>query len=193
MSAEFPYGQRLAVNASPPQSFGSRSNAYSGSKFTNWAVYDPFFLEAKSALKRFGQRLPAEPTTPRVLVIPPLEDFIHPCRPAEVKARLLLMPEELIEGLRAVFLLGGTRKQQQCWRSNLACYGIYMHMQSCIFLCAHPYQLGTFNLDTLRDFYLDEVLVHEVGHHVDRRRRAARGDKEAFAHAFVERHGDRIR
>ena len=95
------------------------------------------------------------------------------------------MPAPQLQDLRAVFLLAGTRKQERCWRSQLACYGVYSH--GCVFLCAHPFDIGSHNLDSLRDFYLDDVLVHEVAHHVDRRRLADYKAKEAYAHAFVQR------
>src|ERR1043165_8471399 len=93
------------------QSSGPRSNAYSESKFSNWTVYDPFFAEARAALKRFEARIPDEPAFPRVVGLrPQLADFRHACSRAEVVARLERMPPGSIAGLRAVFLLAGTRK-----------------------------------------------------------------------------------
>lgn len=167
------------------QSSGPRGNAYSVSKFTNWTVYDPFFAEARSALKRFGGRLASKPAFPRVVALPPLApDFFHPAKLAEVERRLHRMPAEHLTGLRAVFLLSGTRKERRSWNGSLGCYGIYWN--GCIFLCAHPFELGRHNLDTIRDFYLNEVLVHEVAHHVDRFRVVDQGTREAFAHAFVQ-------
>ena len=104
------------------QSSGPRSNAYSESKFTNWAIYDPFFAEARSAYKRFDDRLPSEPEFPDVIALPPLSsDFIHPAKRAEVESRLHRMPSEHLVGLRAIILLAGTRKQERSWRSSLGC------------------------------------------------------------------------
>jgi hypothetical protein len=170
------------------QSSGPRSNAYSESKFTNWALYDPFFAEARSAYKRFDDRLPSQPAFPRVVALAPLSpDFIHPARRTEVEHRLHRMPPKHLGGLRAVFLLAGTRKQQRSWITSRGCYGIYWH--ECVFLCAHPFELGRHNRDSIRDLYLDDVLVHEVAHHIDRHRRAAYNTKEGFAHAFVQQKG----
>lgn len=167
------------------KSSGPRSNAYSESKFTNWALYDPFFAEARSAYKRFDQRLPAHPTFPRVVALPLLApDFIHPAKRTEVEQRLRRMPPEHLIDLRAVFLLGGTRKQQHSWTSSLGCYGMYW--RECVFLCAHPFELGYHNLDSIRALYLDDVLVHEVAHHIDRFRATDYATKERFAHAFVQ-------
>jgi hypothetical protein len=169
------------------QSLGPRSNAYSGSKFTNWALYDPFFAEARTALKRFDRRLPAQPALPRLIVLPPLQpDFIHICNREQVERRLTRMQPKHLVGLRAVFLLSGTRKQQRCWTSSLYCYGMYW--SSCVFLCAYLFSDARNQyIDDLRDFYLDYVLVHEVAHHVDRRLFADHDTREGFAHAFVQR------
>jgi hypothetical protein len=168
------------------QSSGPRSNAYSESKFTHWTVYDPFFAEARAALKRYDSRISLVPRFPHVIAIKPqLSDFIHACTRAEVKVRLERMPQPLRRDLRAVFLLAGTRKQEKSWWGKLGCYGMYWN--SCVFLCAHPFRLPSgYTLDHLRRFYLDDVLVHEVAHHLDRERIADQKTKEAFAHAFVQ-------
>lgn len=168
------------------QSSGPRSNAYSESKFTNWTDFDPFFAEARAAYKRFDSRLPAKPGFPRIIVLPPLQpDFMHICNREQVRRRLTRMPQEHLEGLRAVFLLSGTRKQERCWWSGLYCSGLYW--RRCVFLSAYlfDYARGQY-IDDLRDFYLDDVLVHEVAHHVDRFRIADHDTKEGFAHAFVQ-------
>jgi hypothetical protein len=169
------------------QSSGPRSNAYSESKFTNWTTYDPFFAEARAALKRFDGRISRVPKFPHVIVIKPqTPDFIHACTRTEIKARLERIPEASRRELRAVFLLAGTRKQEKSWWSKLGCYGMYWN--SCVFLSAHPFTLHYFHcLDKLRNFYLNDVLVHEVGHHIDRERITDRKAKEAFAHAYVQK------
>lgn len=168
------------------QSSGPRSNAYSESKFTNWTAFDPFFAEARAALKQFDGRISRVPAFPHIIVIKPqTADFIHACTRAEIKMRLERMPQTTRKDLRAVFLLGGTRKQEKSWRSKLGCYGMYWN--SCVFLCAHPFQLPNgYTLDYLRNLFLDDVLVHEVAHHLDRERITDRQAKENFAHAYVQ-------
>jgi hypothetical protein len=173
------------------QSSGPRSNAYSESKFTNWTAYDPFFAEARAAYKRFDERLPAEPKFPRVITLKPrIPDLIHACKKTDVIAKLQRMPPASLLGLRAVFLMAGTRKQHTCWQGKLCCYGSYW--RSCVFLYAHPSRLrGYHQLDSLRqlrDFYLDDVLVHEVAHHIDRDRDANHKAKESFAYAYVQKY-----
>ena len=168
------------------QSSGPRSNAYSESKFTNWTAYDPFFAEVRSAYKRFDDRIPAQPRFPRVIALAPLApDFMHACTKQEVEHRLRRMPGGQLAGLRAVFLLSGTRKQERSWKSSLGCYGMYW--SSCVFLFAHLFDIGYRYVDEIRDFYLDDVLIHEIAHHVDRFRAANKETKENFAHAFVQR------
>ena len=67
-------------------------------------------------------------------------------------------------------------------------YGIYW--RACVFLFAHPFHLPYgYTLDHLRGFYLNDVLVHEVAHHIDRERITDRATKEAFAHAYVQEQG----
>jgi len=169
------------------QRSGPRSNAYSESKFTNWTIYDPFFAEAATAYKRFDGRLSKSPSFPRIISLGPAAEFIHPCSQNQVADRLSQMLPAHVAGLRAVFLLAGRRKQERSWDSKIACYGFYW--RSCVFLCAHPFNLGRHNLDSIRD-YLDDVLVHEIAHHVDRQRHAAYDKKESFAHCFVEQRRD---
>jgi len=169
------------------QSSGPRSNAYSESKFTNWAEYDPFFAEARAAFKRYDGKISHAPIFPHIITIKTqFPDFIHACNRAEVRTRLERMPPASRKDLRAVFLLAGTRKQEKSWWSNLGCYGMYW--RSCVFLCAHPFHLPSgYTLDDLRRFYLDDVLVHEIAHHLDRERMVDDKAKEAFAHAYVQK------
>src|SRR4051794_33905206 len=115
------------------QSSGPRSNAYSESKFTNWTLYDPFFAEIRTAHKRFDSRLPKHPSFPRIVALAPLApDFIHACKLDEIERRIRRIPSEHLVGLRAVFLLSGTRKQERSWKSSLGCYGCYW--RECVFL-----------------------------------------------------------
>ena len=170
------------------QGSGPRSNAYSESKFTHWAIYDPFFAEAVTAYKRFDDRLSISPRFPHIISLGPLAGFIHPCSRDQVAQRLSQMPSARIAGLRAVFMLAGRRKQERSWTGKFACYGFYW--RSCVFLCAHTFNLGRHNLDSIRDLYLNDVLVHEVAHHIDRHRHAPYDKKESFAYGFVEQQRD---
>ena len=171
------------------QASGPRSNAYSESKFTNWTEYDPFFAEVRAVYKRFDTRISVRPKFPHVVVIPPLPpNFRHACTRAEVRAYLEQVSPEMRQGLRAVFLLGGTRKQERSWWSKQGCVGMYW--RSCVFLFAYPFTYPGCthgrSLDSWRRFYLDDVLIHELAHHMDRERRADIKTKEGFAYGYVE-------
>lgn len=143
-------------------------------------------MEARSAIKRFDRKLAQSPAFPAVVAIPPLEGFRHPCKKDEIIATLREMRPELLVGLRAVFLLGGTRKQERSWYGEKSCYGIYGYRS--VFLCAPLFGVGYANLDYLRNFYLRDVLPHEVAHHHDRiHRSSTEDDRENYVNAFVER------
>lgn len=121
-----------------------------------------------------------------MVIKPQTPGFIHACTRAEIRTRLERMPEVSGKDLRAVFLLSGTRKQEKSWWSKLGCYGMYWN--SCVFLFAHPFEFPWYyTLDRLRNFYLNDVLIHEVAHHIDRERMNDRKAKEAFAHAYAQR------
>lgn len=173
------------MNASSHSS-GPRSNAYSESKFTNWTEYNPWLMEARSALKRYDARIPEHPKFPRIIVVrPQIPDFIYSCSALQVECRLRKMPAEHLQGLRAVFLLAGTRKQQTSWQSGLKYYGMYAW--SCVFLCACPFELARhWDIDARWHFYVEDVLVHEIAHHLDRRPGESRKKREGFANSFVE-------
>ena len=161
-----------------------RSHLYSPSRASTGQAYNPFYEEGIAAFHRYDPRLEKSPAFPRIIALPPAPGFIQPCTRDDVAQRLARMPAAHLAGLRAVFLLAGRRKQARSWYSDLACYGFYWN--DCVFLCAHPYDLRERTLDALRDYYLNDVLVHEVAHHIDRHRDAPDMKKENFADGFVE-------
>jgi hypothetical protein len=46
-----------------------------------------------------------------------------------------------------------------------------------------------FTAESLRSFYLNDVLIHEIAHHVDRHNRKSDDAAERFAHGFVRMFG----
>jgi len=167
------------------QGSGPRSNAYSVNKFTNWATFNPFHLEVHHVYRRFDKRIAAAPKTPRIIVLPPTPDFQRPCSEAQIEMKLRKVQPEYLQGLRAIFVLSGTKKQLATWRSRIALVGCYWN--KCVFLHAYPW-IGRMNLDQINRFYIDDVLLHEIGHHVDRFRDANRATKEGFANYFPVGH-----
>lgn len=163
------------------QGSGPRSNAYSVNKFTNWTPFNPYFMELSTVYARFNKRIAARPSTPRVIVLPPASDFQTPCHEIQIQSQLNRVNPEFLQDLRAVFVLSGTRKQLTTWRSELALVGCYW--RCCVFLFAYPW-IGRMNLDQMARFYLHDVLLHEIGHHVDRFRDTDSRTKEGYANFF---------
>ena len=46
---------------------------------------------------------------------------------------------------------------------------------------------------SLKRFYLEDVLMHEIGHHVDKHNHSTRSEKENFAKWFATEYGYRLR
>ena len=143
------------------------------------------------------------------------DDFIRPASGVEIAATLELVPAEFLTGLAGVFLLSGTRKQARALR--LFRYGCYasgdIHLHAFPKALLHLNLKGDlkpsvereylragakirrgrggsvleFDPASLRAFYLYDVLLHEVGHHVDERvdSRPCRA-AERFAEWFAE-------
>ncbi len=163
---------------------GPRSNSYSEDRFTNWSEYEPWWLEIQAVFKRFDGRIAKRPAFPKIIDLDPLEGFIRPCTAQEVEAQVMSCPPEFLKGLCAVFILAGTKKQHRSWKRSMAIYGHYW--RSCVFLHAYPF--GRAELVSLRRFYLRDVLMHEIGHHVDSRNTAVK-DREKYAERFARLYG----
>jgi len=167
-----------------PGSSGPRSNSYSENRFTNWSEYEPWWLEIQSVFRRFDGKIAKRPAYPKIIELPTLEGFIRPCLAVEVEAQLRSCPVEFLRGLRAIFILSGTKKQLKSWGRVRTCYGQYW--MNCVFLHAYPF--GRTDLNWLRRFYVRTVLMHEIGHHLDKRNLTPR-DRERFAEQFARKHG----
>lgn len=163
---------------------GPRSNRYSQNRFTNWSEYEPWWLEVQSVFKRFDVKIAKKPKFPKIIELEPLEGFIRPCTTQEVEAKLMSCSAKYLEELRAVFILSGTRKQLQSYKPSTAFYGHYW--RCCIFLHAYPF--GRANLDRVHRFYVRNVLMHELGHHLDVTNTTTK-ERERFAERFAKLHG----
>jgi len=148
----------------------------------------------------------------RIVVHDPGEGFVHIIGPSEIRKRLAQLPADLVTPLEVVQLSRMTRK-----KTAFPCYGmqwgnaIYLYPveQSLVEHFARPPRPSEYHEArlfggrwvqegnrwtlvwserALRDFYLNNVLIHELGHLLDRRNTNAR-DRERFADAFAIRHG----
>ena len=152
----------------------------------------------------------------------PHPSFVQPCNPEDVREVLRACPAEFLAGLEGVFLLSGTSKQARTLK--LFRYGTYapgrvfLHAYPTRYMAQHfdtpfPPHLSReftrwgadvaersgklivrFDSSSLRRFYLYDVLLHELGHHVDDRA-FSRPDKaaERFAEWFAQEQARRLK
>lgn len=150
----------------------------------------------------------------KYLVDPAGNGFRHAVTIEEVRARLALLPQRFLQDLQVVHLSGMTRK-----RRCSPCYGmqwgtaIYLYPIEANLVEQHasppqPQQIiearmyggvwsssrGRWTLtwteDAIRDFYLNNVLIHEIGHLNDPRNTNP-ADREKFANWFAIEYGYR--
>lgn len=125
-------------------------------------------------------------------------DFMRPVEPEDVRDVLCRVPSDFLNSLRGIYLLGGTSKQLRASKKRFryGCYGygrIYLYAFPRRMLrerwgrlpkptIVEEYQrMGAqwkqndsgwwleFDRSSLKRFYLFDVLLHELGHHADKR------------------------
>lgn len=143
------------------------------------------------------------------------KQFFHPVTVAEVRERLAALPARLTENLEVVQFSAMTAKRHRfpCygmqWGSAVYLYPIEESLVELSFRPPTPAQLVearmyggiwshdrngwrlTWTHDTIRDFYLNNVLIHEVGHLNDPRN-TNQEDRERYANWFAIEHGYRV-
>lgn len=151
----------------------------------------------------------------RFVVQPPGDRFIHPASVEEVRDRLAELPSQFTTDLDVVQFSRMTRK-----RASFPCYGmqwgttVYLYPIETSLVETYsrpptPAQLiearmygGKWSAESpgiwtltwtppaIRDFYLNNVLIHEVGH-INDRRNTRPEDRERFANWFAIEYGFR--
>ncbi len=155
-----------------------------------------------------------EPTAGyEIIVQPPGEGLRHVLTPADIRDRLSQLPAEFTKPLQVVQLSRMTRK-----KSSFPCYGmqwgpalyLYPIEDSLIEYCDRPPQpsqqiearmfgvewqeecAGCWKLEwtrkSIRDFYLNNILIHELGHLLDDRN-TSYIDRERYAEWFAIEYG----
>jgi hypothetical protein len=152
----------------------------------------------------------------RVIEQPAGSGYRHVVTVAEVRERLLRVPQQFLEQLEVVQLSRITRKKQ-----SFPCYGmqwgnalyLYPLEESLIEHFDRPPRPNlvnearmyggrwaeptpgnwtlTWTSETARDFYLNNILIHELGHLVDERNTSYL-DRERFAEWFAIEFGYRL-
>lgn len=150
----------------------------------------------------------------RIVVQRPGAGYRHVITTDEVRRRLAELPTSFLAELEVVQLSRMTRKKQSfpCygmqWGSSLYLYPLEESLvetftkppQPTFFNEAKMYggvwrQKGTawtlsWNESTIRDFYLNNILIHELGHLLDERN-STYVDRERYAEWFAVRYGYR--
>lgn len=151
----------------------------------------------------------------RIIVQSPGEGYRHVVTPAEVRRRLSDVPQEFLAGLEVIQFSTMTRKKQSfpCygmqWGSTLYLYPLEESLEEWFNTPPRPETYnearmyggrwdepapGSWRLrwseQAIRDFYLNNILIHELGHLVDDRNTGYM-DRERFAEWFAVQFGYR--
>lgn len=188
-----------------------RTGFYAESKFSNWTKYGPAHSEAHRVLKMFEKDLEKNDGILVKSVPVNSPSLFMPVSEQDVIETLSEIPRHFLRGLKAVFLLGGSRRQLKSSDRSFF-YGSYAW--GYIWLYPFPFSrmmetwsrlpkpsvrreyervgvvwqpvqggwLRMFSQEALRKFYLRDVLIHEIGHHIDRFTKRDHRSSEAFAH-----------
>ena len=153
-------------------------------------------------------------TQTRFVIQSPGPTFLHPVSVSEIRERLALLPPSIVQQVEVVQLSRMTRKRQlfPCygmqWGASVYLYPIEdslietyvrpptpsQQIEARMFggvwsESGHEWTL-TWTLETLKDFYLNNVLIHEVGHVIDTRNTRTE-DRERYANWFAIEYGYR--
>jgi hypothetical protein len=153
----------------------------------------------------------------RIIVQPAGEGFRHVLTPQEVRERLAELPPSFVVPLEVVQFSRMTRKKQSfpCygmqWGSSLYLYPIEVNLVEYYDAPPKPSQVnearmyggrwlhdseGIWKLvwteRTIKDFYLNNILIHELGHLLDNRNTRT-ADRERYAEWFALEYGYKSR
>lgn len=151
----------------------------------------------------------------RVVVQQPGDGYRHVVTETEIRERLSQLPAHMLASLEVVQLSRITRKKQSfpCygmqWGSTLYLYPIESSLTEFYSRAPSPAQYNearmyggewqevppcswqlTWSEATVKDFYLNNILIHELGHLLDQRN-TSYTDRERYAEWFAIEHGYR--
>ena len=199
---------------------GVRADKRSGSKVTNLTPFQPFWSATEKIYSRYYNRLKNR-TSPFIKVEKTHSDFVFPITSEDIQAGLGQVPSEFLSGIKAVLVPSGSKKQTKVVKSLLL-YGeywqecVFLHPYPRAEMTwkydktpnptvlreyqragaiVNPDGAGiciSFDEGALKQFYLRDVLMHEIGHHVDSQRIRSRRKREAFAEWFAHEYGFRL-
>lgn len=151
----------------------------------------------------------------RVIVQPPGAGFRHVVTPEEIRRRLAALPAEFVQRLDVVQLCQMTRKKRGVplygmqWGTAVYLYPIEVGLIELYDAPPKPSRVIEAKMyggrwerqgprrwalvwsdEAIRDFYLNNILIHELGHVVDRRNTRS-VDRERYAEWFAVEYGYR--
>ena len=151
----------------------------------------------------------------QIIVQSPGEGYQHVVTPDQIRQRLAEVPQRFLEGLEIIQLSQMTRKKKSfpCygmqWGAALYIYPLEESLEEYFYTPPRPDVIneskmyggrwdrpeqGTWRLswtrDTIADFYLNNILIHELGHLVDDRN-SNYTDRERYAEWFAIEYGYR--
>ncbi len=157
----------------------------------------------------------AGPTNYRVIVQEPGEGYRHVVTPAEVRDRLAQLPEHFLRDLEVIQFSQVTRKKRSfpCygmqWGTSLYLYPLEESLVETFYAPPRPSVINeakmfggvwaepavgewtlTWSRKAIKDFYLNNILIHELGHLLDDRNNGYT-DRERFAEWFAIEFGYR--
>jgi hypothetical protein len=149
----------------------------------------------------------------RIVVQPPGKGSRHVLTPDDIRGRLSQFPSEMLSNLEVVQLSRMTRKKQSfpCygmqWGTSLYLYPIEESLVEYYHSPPTPNQINEARMyggcwqqesrsvwklvwteESVRDFYLNNILIHELGHLVDVRNTSYQ-DRERYAEWFALEYG----
>jgi hypothetical protein len=201
---------------------GIKAGAYSESKYSNWTRFSPVDSEIDRVYNKYYEQLKDCITGPCFFEEKLHNNFIAPVTLKDLENEYSKIPKAMRAGLNGVFLLGGTSKIKNTSRTSFR-YGtywnncIFLHpypkslMVKNYTKSPRPHILNDykrvgaevdvlndgvsikFTISALREFYLRDVFIHEMGHHVDRFFKKNHVKSEGFAEWFATEYGFRLR
>lgn len=145
----------------------------------------------------------------------PGSGYVHPVTMDEVRQRIAELPQRFTHSIEVIQFSSMTRKRSlfplygMQWGPNVYLYPIEASLQESYHRPPSPQQLIearmfggvwrqvnqtwtlTWTPDTIRDFYLNNVLIHEIGH-VNDLRNTNTAARERYANWFATEYGYRV-
>jgi hypothetical protein len=199
---------------------GVRGDRHSGSKFSNLTPFQPFYSATAKIHAKYLSQI-GKQEVPLIRIEPTHDEFLFPITANDIRTTLGSIPAQYIMDLDAVLVPSGSKKQIRSMKDHFmhgeywqSC--IFLHPYPKILMTRvyekvpNPAVVQTytragaimvptnrgielsFDIASLRRYYLRDVLIHEIGHHVGGPKKAASQQSERFAKWFASEYGYRF-